>query len=293
MKILYIGSVQFSRGALDLLIRLEAEVVGICTLAWAPFNSDHVDLSELGQKHGIPVLLADDINSSKTVEWIRERAPDVIFCFGWSRLLGEDVRNLAPLGAIGFHPSALPKNRGRHPLIWPLVLGLRETASTFFFMDNGADSGDILSQRSLSIGDDDDAGTLYEKVTAIALLQIKDFLPQLSKGAYQRTVQDPKAANTWRKRGRNDGLIDWRMSARSIRNLVRGLTRPYVGASFMRSDLEVKVWRVTIIEGAPGNMEPGRVWRVTADGPVIKCGEDAVCLVATEPQLNVQEGDYL
>lgn len=293
MKIIYIGSVQFSRSALELLIRLEAEVVGICTLGRAPLNSDHVDLSELGQRHHIPVLLADDINSDKTVEWIREKEPDVIFCFGWSRLLGQHVRDLAPLGVIGFHPSALPANRGRHPLIWPLVLGLREIASTFFFMDDGADSGDILSQRRLSIDDDDDAGTLYEKVTVIALRQIEDFLPQLSKGTYQRIVQDPQAANTWRKRGRNDGLIDWRMSARSIRNLVRGLTRPYVGASFMRANSEVKVWRATIVQGAPENMEPGRVWRVAVDGPVIKCGEDAVCLIATEPQLNFQAGDYL
>jgi len=293
MKILFIGSVQFSRSALELLIRLEAEVVGICTLDRAPFNSDHVDLSELGQRHGIPVLLADDINSDKAVEWIKERAPDVIFCFGWSRLLGQEVRNLAPLGAIGYHPSALPANRGRHPLIWPLVLGLRETASTFFFMDDGADSGDILSQRSLSIDDDDDAGTLYAAVTDIALRQIEDFLPRLSEATYQRIVQDPQAATTWRKRGRQDGLIDWRMSARSIRNLVRALTRPYVGASFMRADLEVKVWKAAIVQGAPENMEPGRVWRVTADGPVIKCGEEAICLVATEPQLNLQAGDYL
>lgn len=293
MRILYIGSVQFSRSALELLVRLKAEVVGICTLAQSSFNADHVDLSDLGRQHNIPVLLVDDINSNTAVDWMAEKSPDVIFCFGWSRLLGREVRDIAPMGALGFHPSALPANKGRHPLIWPLVLGLKETASTFFFMDAGADSGDILSQCRLTIDDEDDAGTLYQKVTAIALRQIAEFLPQLSAGTFTRNPQDPGAASTWRKRGRSDGLIDWRMSARSIRNLVRGLTRPYVGAAFLRADSEVKVWKATIVEGAPENMEPGRVWKVTAAGPVIKCGEAAVCLAATEPPLTVKAGDYL
>jgi methionyl-tRNA formyltransferase len=63
------------------------------------------------------------------------------FCLGWSNLLKAEILKAAPLGVIGFHPAALPANRGRHPLIWALGLGLDETATTFFFMDKGADRG--------------------------------------------------------------------------------------------------------------------------------------------------------
>ena len=63
--------------------------------------------------------------------------------------MGNRILDLAPLGIIGFHPAALPRNRGRHPIVWALVLGLEETASTFFFMDKGADTGDILSQEKI------------------------------------------------------------------------------------------------------------------------------------------------
>jgi methionyl-tRNA formyltransferase len=156
--------------------------------------------------------------------------------------LKSEMLGIAPLGVVGFHPSKLPANRGRHPLIWALVLGLKETASTFFFMDEGVDSGDILSQKTIEIFEDDDAGDLYQKVTETALVQLEDFVPYLEEGCYDRVLQDHDKANVWCKRGKKDGRIDWRMSARSIHNLVRGLTKPYVGAHFELNDEEIKVW---------------------------------------------------
>ena len=85
------------------------------------------------------------------------------------------------MGIVGYHPAALPSNRGRHPLIWALVLGLTETASTFFFMDEGADSGDILDQRPVSILPSDDAKSLYERISQVAISQIRDFVPRLTE----------------------------------------------------------------------------------------------------------------
>ena len=130
MHIVFIGTVEFSLSALEQLVALNAEIVGVCTLKASTFNSDHVDLSSFSEAHGIPSLYADNINSTKTLGWIQEKSPDVIFCFGWSRLLKHDLLELAPMGVVGFHPAALPANRGRHPLIWALVLGLKKTAST-------------------------------------------------------------------------------------------------------------------------------------------------------------------
>ena len=79
---------------------------------------------------------------------------------------------------MGYHPASLPENRGRHPIIWALALGLKKSASTFFFMEEGADDGDILSQKEFEILYEDDAKSLYEKVTDMALNQIEDFLPK-------------------------------------------------------------------------------------------------------------------
>lgn len=293
MRIVFIGAVEFSLRALERLLAINAEIVGVCTLQESKFNADHIDLSDVSEAHGIPWLYAEDINSEEALGWIQDRSPDVIFCFGWSRLLKQDLLRLAPLGVVGFHPAALPANRGRHPLIWALVLGLEKTASTFFFMDAEADSGDILSWREIIIDDEDDARSLYNKVINFALDQIEEFVPQLAAGTFQSHKQDQRLANTWRKRGIADGKIDWRMSAHSIHNLVRGLAKPYVGAHFILDGQEIKVWKTAVVRDAPRNIEPGKVLMQMGSRPVVKCGEDAICLLVTEPLFESIVGGYL
>lgn len=293
MRIVFIGAVEFSLRTLERLLAMNAEIVGVCTLQESKFNADHVDLSAISEAHGVPWLYAEDINSAETLNWIQEKSPEVIFCFGWSSLLKQDLLRSAPLGVVGFHPAALPANRGRHPLIWALVLGLEKTASTFFFMDAGADSGDILSQREIIIDAEDHARTLYDKVIKSALDQIEEFVPQLAAGAFQRYKQDQRLANTWRKRGSADGEIDWRMSAYSIHNLVRGLAKPYVGAHFIVDGKVIKVWKTAVVSDAPRNIEPGKVLMQMGSRPVVKCGQDAICLLITEPSFEPIVGHYL
>lgn len=293
MKIVFIGAVEFSRRALDQLIKMQADIVGVCTLEQSPFNADHSDLSSLCEAHGISWCYAQNINSDESLKWVADKHPDVIFCFGWSKLLREKLLNLAPLGVVGFHPTALPANRGRHPLIWALALGLEETASTFFFMDEGADRGDILSQKKIMIANEDDATTLYEKITLCALDQIKVFVPQLASGLFPKMPQDHRQANTWRKRNKADGQIDWRMSAQTIHNLVRSLTKPYAGAHFLYRGQEIKVWNAAIVLDVLKNIEPGKILDVTAEGVVVKCGEQGIRLLRTEPLFNPDLGEYL
>jgi methionyl-tRNA formyltransferase len=293
MRIVFIGTVAFSLSALEHLVSMGTDIVGVCTQKESKFNSDHVDLSQISALHGIPWLYANDINSVEAIDWIKRKAPDVIFCFGWSKLLKQELLEMAPLGVVGFHPSALPTNRGRHPLIWALVLGLKKTASTFFFMDDGADSGDILSQREIEISDEDDASSLYKKTTQVALGQIEELIPSLISNANKSQNQDVSLSNSWRKRSGADGLIDWRMSAQSIHNLVRGLAKPYVGASFMLDGQEVKVWKTQLVCDTPRNIEPGKVLKLENDKPIIKCGEDAICLFVTEPSFKPKIGSYL
>lgn len=181
MRIVFIGTVEFSKKALKKLIELDANIVGVCTKKKSNFNSDFVDLKPLCKKNNIPVNLVKDINSKENYNWIKSLNPDIIFCFGWSSLIKKKILNLPPMGVLGFHPTKLPQNRGRHPIIWSLALGLKKSASTFFFMDEGADSGKILSQKNFEILDSDDAQSLYDKFVNIALLQIENFLPQLKK----------------------------------------------------------------------------------------------------------------
>ena len=103
-----------------------------------------------------------------------------------------------------FDTTLLPYNKGRHPLIWAKVLGLNKSGSTFFFMDEGADTGDILSQKEFMINFEDDASKLYDKLIDTALMQIEEFHLQLKNDNYSKIQQDRTKGNSWRKRGKKD-----------------------------------------------------------------------------------------
>jgi len=294
MNILFIGTVQFSKNALQKLIEIGAAPVGVITKKAAPFNADFAELSPICEYYNIPCRFVKDIHDSETIQWIKDKHPDFIFCFGWSSLLKKPVLNIPKTAVIGFHPAALPYNRGRHPIVWALAIGLTETASTFFFMDEGADSGDILSQEPVSIDYLDDAGSLYEKITKTALAQIQEFLPKLIEGSYVRLPQDHGKANVWRKRGKADGIIDFRMNSRSIYNHVRALSRPYVGAHVNYKGQEIKVWKVKECGGGGmSNIEPGKVLMSNAEEMVIKCGDTAIILIDHEFKSIPKVGEYI
>lgn len=293
MRILFVGCVLLSREILEELLVTNAEIVGVCTRLSSQFNSDHADLGEICSENSIECKYIEDINDPAVVEWIRKMSPDVIFCFGWSSLLKSEVLEIPQLGVIGFHPADLPANRGRHPIIWSLVLGLKSTASTFFFMNEDADSGDILSKVLIPIRDEDDASALYKQIVRCARSQVREFVPKLASDDYSRSPQDHSMANYWRKRNAHDGVIDWRMSAASIHNLVRGLTRPYVGAFFVYKGKEIKVWKSRVEENVPPNIEPGKIIAVNQRVIVVKCGEQAIRLLEIDPHVQLTQGAYL
>ena len=296
MKIVFIGSVLFSATALGKLISIGAEVVGVITKKESKVNSDFFDLSSIAIKNNIPFIYTSNINSSDTIQWVKEKHPDVLFCFGWSNLIKADILNIATYGVIGFHPSLLPNNRGRHPLIWAKVLGLRKSGTTFFFMDEGADTGDILSQSEFEIKFEDDASSLYLKMTENAMLQIEAFHSKLIDGSFTRVQQNKSEGNQWRKRGVNDGLIDFRMSTIAICNLVRALSKPYVGAHIEYQQNLISIWEVLPEinnEKEIENIEPGKVLKIHGKMVLVKTGDSSIWLKEHEFSELPIVGDYI
>lgn len=248
MRIVFIGTVDFSSHCLKEVLKNGGNVVAVFTLLQrkAGFHSDYVDISNIAEQHGIPVYKIQNINTPDNVELIRSLQPDVIFVFGWSQLISKEIIDIPPLGCIGSHPALLPQNRGRHPLIWALVDGLTESGLTFFYIDEGADSGDILWQKPFSITLKDDAGSLYEKIKVLASEAIREFMPQLEQKIAPRIPQDHSKATYRPKRTEKDGEIDWTMPTIKIYNLIRALTHPYVGAHTYLANTKIKIWRSSL-----------------------------------------------
>lgn len=294
MKVLFIGSTQFSYSICRFLLgRNDTELIGIVTKRKSLFNSDFCSLEPVTLRANIPCFFSNQENCHEMIPWAQRLKPDVIYCFGWSDLLSEELIRIPPLGTIGYHPTKLPKYRGRHPIIWTLALGLTETASTFFFIDGGIDSGDILHQRIVKVEPDDDATTLYEKLIRTALEQIDEFTPRLITHTAVRIPQNETMASYWRKREKKDGQIDWRMSAQTIHNLVRALAKPYGGASCFFGGREIKIWKSAVVNSSEQGVEPGKVLTVANGHIYIKCLESVLKLLVHEFENLPGEGTFL
>jgi len=293
-KILFIGTVEFSYKALSTLIENKFEIVGILSKKESNFNSDYYDLTPLAEDNNIPILYRTKDNKDEIISFVKSLNPDIIYCFGWSHILTKSILSIPKYGVIGFHPAELPNNRGRHPIIWALFLGLKQTASTFFIMDEGADTGDIISQEKIKIIDDN-ALTLYNKIINVALRQIVSFTIELeTKEVFLNKIkQDQTQGNSWRKRTKQDGKIDFRMTSNAIINLVNALSSPYVGAHVEFQNQDVKIWKVRDEKSNISNFEPGKVLEIIGNDIIVKTYDGSIRILDHEFKITPTKGEYL
>jgi methionyl-tRNA formyltransferase len=259
-RILFVGTVLEGRRCLEALIEAGERPVAIVTLdaALAPLTSGWVPFDDIAASLGVPLLAVRDLNTEENVELVTALRPDLILVIGWTRLLGQAVLRLPPLGAVGFHASLLPKYRGRAPINWAIINGERETGNTMFFLEEGVDRGDIIDQHRIPIEDDDDCATLYEKVAVAAIEMLLAHLPALKAGRAPRSPQDELTATVMPRRRPEDGRIEWGRDARSLFNWVRALTHPYPGAFTHYDGRRLFIWRA--MEGNPStDAPPGRL----------------------------------
>lgn len=296
MNIIFIGCVQSSLVLLNELLVNGFNVVGVVTKKNSDFNSDFRDLLPICKIYNIDIHYTKTGNDKDTYRFIKDRDPDLIYCFGWSHILSKDILEIPNLASVGFHPAKLPMNKGRHPLIWALVLGLKSTASTFFIMEEIVDNGYIISQVEIDIKFEDDAQSLYDKVLSVAKKQVLDITDGFIKNNIKYLNTELMKDNVWRKRKKDDGKIDFRMSAESIYNLIRGLTKPYVGAHFEYNGKEYKVWKSNVIydlDKVYENIEPGKIIEVYSDTSfLVKTGENLIKIIESD-EIILNEGEYI
>lgn len=296
-RIVFCGCVEFSRHCLEQAIRHGADIVAVLTRprAHEEFNSDHADLEPVARSHGIPIHLITSLNSDESRDLLRTYSPDLIFVWGWSELVDAAVLGIPTRGVIGVHPALLPANRGRHPLIWAVQLGLKRTGLTFFWMDRSADGGDIVAQVEILLSAHETAASLYARIKECASKLIPQLLQQLASGSASRIPQDGTKASRWRRRSKDDGRVDFRMSGTAIDRLVRALGPPYPGAHVALPGRDVKIWRVTVapVSEAYENAEFGRVLRVDGRKVLVRADDAIVTLVDHEFDPLPTPGSYL
>jgi len=280
-KVLLIGCVETSKIALDALQSSpECQLVGVVCKSKSPQNSDFCDLANDAREYDIPCLELEKNNNEKILNFLIEQKSDFVFCIGWSHLLPNEMFSALPeTKFIGYHPAPLPFGRGRHPLIWAMALGLKETASCLFFMEETADTGAILSQVAIPISSDETASTLYQKACVTLKTQIVELTADFNTHIDQAKPQDPDNNSNWRKRSPRDGTIDWRMTAQAISHLVNALAKPYPGATADYMDNSFTIHEVEIFAGETDDFaEPGKILDIQGDKILVKCWQSALWL---------------
>ncbi len=269
MNVVLAGSVSFSRVTLEALIRHRAEIAGVLGLdaAAATNVSDYAALDDLAGMAGIPYASFTRINAPDAVAKIRAWAPDVLFVVGLSQLVSDEIMAIPSRGCIGFHPTPLPRGRGRAPVAW-LTWDGTPGAATFFVLEKEADAGAIFVQEPFDVAPGAYAGEVIDATRAAIVRALDRWLPALLAGEWNPTPQDESRATFWGKRAPEDGLIDWREPAAEIARLVRTASRPYPGAYTWFRDAKLIVWRASVAD-LPYRGVVGRVQHAFPDGSLL------------------------
>ena len=253
IKVVYFGSSIYSGKCLIELMRVKnVEIIGVCSLKHRnKFNSDVKDLCKIVKKKNISHIYYNQKKKGEIYDWVKNRSPDFIFCIGWPMILNKKILNLAKYKTIGFHPTNIPNNRGRHPIIWSIILGIKYLFPTFFVMTDEVDFGPKISQKKIKINKNTNSTELYEGILKFSKYQIAEvvkrlhYLKKLDLENWKKKNFKNKG-NLLRKRSFTDGLIDWRMNSLEILKLVNALCFPYTNADFRFNSKYFKVLKVKI-----------------------------------------------
>lgn len=280
-KIVIVGAVESTAVAIRQMCEQDLSPVLIITLpaSDSDMHSDYVDLSIIAEKHEISLLEEKNVNSPDCIDAIRKIDPDFIFVIGWSRLCNSEFRSLARKGVIGYHPTLLPRMRGRAALAWTILLGVEKTGGTLFWMDEGVDSGAIAVQQEIELTGEEYLGDLLSlHMTALAQM-IATLVTALKSGELPSREQDHSQASYLAIRRPMDGLIDWDLSAQEISTLIRSISRPYPGAFSYLQGATVRIWRSRPVDYSNWHALSGQIFLYEGECPVVRCGDGTSLLL--------------
>jgi methionyl-tRNA formyltransferase len=198
-------------------------------------------VQELAREYGIHAVTPDSPN---TAEWLSKGAaanPDFVFSFYYRYMLDLKWLQLPRCGALNMHGSLLPKYRGRAPVHWAIIQGETETGASLHYMEKKPDAGALVDQQSVTILENDDALAVSEKVAVAAEEVLRRSLPSLMAGTAASHPLDLSQGTYFGRRTPKDGRINWRLSARSVHDLVRAVAPPFPGAFTDVGDLRLGV----------------------------------------------------
>lgn len=289
MRVVFMGTPDFSVGTLEALYEAGHEIVGVVSQPDKPKgrgkNLQPTPVKEAALKLGLPVYQPKRVREPEFVQVLKDLNPEVIVVVAFGQLIPKEILELTPYGCINVHASLLPKYRGAAPIQWAVIDGEEESGVTIMRMDEGIDTGDMISKAVVPLDAEETGGSLFDKLSQTGAKLLVETLPSLEDGTavFEKQPEESPTAYAGMIK-KSMGNLDFDLPAAELERLIRGLN-PWPSAYTRLDGKTLKIWKAQVREEEQGQetLEPGTVWITEQQELLVKTGKGM--LKITELQL--------
>lgn len=278
VKVVFMGTPDFSVGALESIIQAGHEVVAVVTQPDKPkgrsSQMQFPPVKECALRHGLTVLQPVKVKTPEWVECLRQFEADIFVVAAFGQILSKEILDMPRYGCVNIHASLLPKYRGAAPINWAIINGEKETGVTIMQMNEGVDTGDILTKKIVPIAPKETAETLFEKLAKAGAELIVETLPKLENGEITPVAQDESQSSHVKMMSKSLGKINWTSDAVQIERLVRGLNSWPSAYTFYQGK-SVKIWNCDVLDNDT-QVNPGTIINVDKDSIEVATGNGVI-----------------
>jgi methionyl-tRNA formyltransferase len=278
--ILFMGTPAFALPALEGLYNSHYPIIAVVTQPDRPAGRGQKEVAPpvkvLAQKFGLPVLQPPKVKDPSFLETFYSLKPDMVVVAAFGQILPKAIIDFPPQKCLNIHPSLLPRYRGAAPLNWSIIRGETKTGVTIMLMDEGMDSGDILTQEETSLGATETYGELHDRLSKLGATLLLKTVDQVFSGAVRRQPQNAAGVTFAPRLTKETGKINWHDNVANIVNLIRGLSP----APAAYTSLEGQALKIFAAVAQPGHVDqsPGTIDAAGATGLAIAASDGRVLL---------------
>ena len=277
MRIVFMGTPQFSVNVLEGLLTLDHEVVLVVTqpdkLVGRKQTVEYSPVKKCALQHNLNIFQPTKIKDE--FQTVLDYKPDIIITAAFGQFIPKVILDYPKYGAINVHGSLLPKYRGGSPIQTAIIKGEKETGITIMYMASKMDSGNIIAQKAIDILDDDDNGSIFEKLSVVGRELLLEVLPSIFAGTNPSIPQNEEEVTYAYNITHEQQFINWNQSSKDIVNLVRGLSPAPTALTSVNGTI-VKVFKAKVysneILGKPGEV-------IKLNKELLVCSGDGVVII--------------
>lgn len=283
MKIIFMGTPDFSIPSLKILLKNNHEILAVVTTPDKERGRGQkitfTAVKQFAIENNIPVLQPIKLKDESFINELKNLNPDLFIIVAF-RILPKEVFEIPKYGSFNLHGSYLPKYRGAAPIQWALINGDKETGLTTFKLAEKVDTGNIYLQEKVEINTADNFETLHDRMSLLGAELVLKTVSLIEHGDYELLQQDDSLASPAPKITKEICSIDFNKSAKEIHNLVRGLS-PHPAAFFIYNNKVIKIYKTEIVESI--NLKPFE-FHQTKTELIIGCGKDALRILELQQE---------